>query len=299
MSEISLTRGYIMKKIGFIVNMQKESAPAIAKQVVNWLIENDMEVYLTNETADALSFSNHGVKVDDLFSTSDCILVLGGDGTLLNTARVVAGKNIPLLGINLGQLGFLTELEVDKIIYGLEELKAGHFHIEERIMLESHVYRDGKEVGNFHALNDIVITKGAFARMIEVAAYVDNEFLTNYPADGLIIASPTGSTAYSLSAGGPIVSPDLDIIIITPVCPHTLYARPVVISHDQSVKVVLLSNTGEVMLTVDGQDGFPLRVKDEIIVKKSSLTTKLIKLRNRSFYDILREKLKDGSKSRG
>jgi len=288
-----------MKKIGFIVNMQKESAPAIAKQVVNWLIENDMEVYLTNETADALSFSNHGVKVDDLFAISDCILVLGGDGTLLNTARVVAGKNIPLLGINLGQLGFLTELEVDKIIYGLEELKAGHFHIEERIMLESYVYRDGKEVGNFHALNDIVITKGAFARMIEVAAYVDNEFLTNYPADGLIIASPTGSTAYSLSAGGPIVSPDLDIIIITPVCPHTLYARPVVISHDQSVKVILLSNTGEVMLTVDGQDGLPLKVKDEIIVKKSSLTTKLIKLRNRSFYDILREKLKDGSKSRG
>ena len=287
-----------MRKIGFIVNMIKESAPAIAKQVINWLIENDMEVYLTNETANSLSFSNHGVRADELFSMSDCILVLGGDGTLLNTARIVAGKNIPLLGINLGQLGFLTELEVDKIIYGLEELKTGHFHIEERMMLESYVYRDGKEAGNFHALNDMVITKGAFARMIEMAAYVDNEFLNNYPADGLIIASSTGSTAYSLSAGGPIVSPDLDIIIITPVCPHTLYARPVVISHDQSVKVVLLSDTGEVMLTVDGQDGFPLRVKDEIIVKKSSLTTKLIKLRNRSFYDILREKLKDGSKSR-
>jgi len=287
-----------MKKIGFIVNMTKKSAPAIAKQVINWLIENDMEVYLPNETANVLSFSNYGVKLDDLFSMSECILVLGGDGTLLNTARVVAGKNIPLLGINLGQLGFLTELEVDKIIYGLKELKADHFHIEERMMLESYVYRNGKEVGNFHALNDMVITKGAFARMIEMDAYVDNEFLTNYPADGLIIASPTGSTAYSLSAGGPIVSPDLDIIIITPVCPHTLYARPVVISHDQSVKVVLLSDTGEVMLTVDGQDGFPLKEKDEIIVKKSSLTTKLIKLRNRSFYDILREKLKDGSKNR-
>ena len=287
-----------MKKIGFIVNMKKESAPQIAKQVINWLIENDMEVYLTDKTANALSFSNHGVKPEDLFSMSDCILVLGGDGTLLNVARIIAGKNIPLLGINLGQLGFLTELEVDKIIYGLEELKMGHFHIEERMMLESYVYRDGKEVGNFHALNDMVITKGAFARMIEVAAYVDDEFLTNYPADGLIIASPTGSTAYSLSAGGPIVSPDLDVILITPICPHTLYARPVVISHDQSVKVILLSGTGEVMLTVDGQDGFHLKAQDEIIVKKSSMKTKLIKLRNRSFYDVLREKLKDGSKSR-
>lgn len=287
-----------MKKIGFIVNMRKESAPAIAQQVINWLMENDMEVYLTNETANSLSFFNHGVKTDDLFSMSDCILVLGGDGTLLNTARIAAGKNIPLLGINLGQLGFLTELEVDKLIYGLEELKTGHYHIEERMMLESYVYRNGKIVGNFHALNDIVITKGAFARMIEMKTYVDNEFLTTYPADGLIISSPTGSTAYSLSAGGPIVSPDLDVIIITPICPHTLYARPVVISHDQSVRVVLVSDTGEVMLTVDGQDGFLLKAKDEIIVKKSNLTTKLIKLRNRSFYDILREKLKDGSKNR-
>jgi len=287
-----------MKRIGVIVNMKKKSAPPVAKQAVNWLIENDMEVYLIDETAILLSLSNHGVKADDLISMSDCILVLGGDGTLLNTARIIAGKNIPLLGINLGHLGFLTDLEVDSLIYGLEELKAGHFHIEERMMLESYVYRDGKEVGNFHALNDMVITKSAFARMIEMAAYVNNEFLTNYPADGLIIASPTGSTAYSLSAGGPIVSPDLDIIIITPISPHTLYARPVVISHDQSVKVVLLSDTCEVMLTVDGQDGFPLKVKDEVVVKKSNLTTKLIKLRNRSFYDVLREKLKDGSKNR-
>ncbi len=287
-----------MKKIGFIVNLRKETAPGIAHQVINWLIENNIEVFLTTETADKLSLPKHGVKADDLFSQSDCILVLGGDGTLLNSARNVAGKNIPLLGINLGQLGFLTELEVDKLIYGLEELVAGHYSIEERMMLEAYVYRNGKIAGNFHALNDIVITKGAFARMIEMKTYVDSEFLTTYPADGLIISSPTGSTAYSLSAGGPIVSPNIDVIIITPICPHTLYARPVIISHNQNVRVVLVSDSGEVMLTVDGQDGFLLQAKDEIIVKKSSLTTKLIKLRNRSFYDILREKLKDGSKNR-
>ena len=287
-----------MKKVGFIVNMKKKSAPAIAQKVVNWFIENDIEIYLTNETANILSLSNHGVNADDLFSMSECILVFGGDGTLLNAARMAADKNIPLLGINLGHLGFLTELEVDRIVHGLEELNKGHYHIEERMMLEARVYRNGKEVGDFHALNDIVITKSAFARMIEMKAYVDNEFLSTYPADGLIIASPTGSTAYSLSAGGPIVSPDLDVILITPVCPHTLYARPVVISHDQSVKVELLSDICEVMLTVDGQDGFHLKVKDEIIVKKSDLTTKLIKFRDRSFYEILREKLKDGSKNR-
>ncbi|KUO50542.1 MAG: NAD(+) kinase [Desulfitibacter sp. BRH_c19] len=287
-----------MKKIGFIVNLRKESAPKIAHQVIQWLIKNNIEVYLTTETADILSLPEYGVKTDDMFSMSECILVLGGDGTLLNTARCVAGKNIPLLGINLGQLGFLTELEVDKLIYGLEELVSGHYHIEERMMLKADVYRNGKITGNFHALNDIVITKGAFARMIEMNTYVDSEFLTNYPADGLIISSPTGSTAYSLSAGGPIVSPDIDVIIITPICPHTLYARPVIISHNQSVRVVLVSDSGEIMLTVDGQDGFLLDAKDEVIVNKSNLTTRLIKLRNRSFYAILREKLKDGSRNR-
>lgn len=287
-----------MKKIGFMVNLRKESSPRIAHQVINWLIENNREVYLTTETAEGLSLPKYGVKADDLFSMSDCILVLGGDGTLLNAARCAAGKNIPLLGINLGQLGFLTELEVDKLIYGLEELISGHYHIEERMMLEAYVYRNGNISCNFHGLNDMVITKGAFARMIEMKTYVDSEYLTTYPADGLIVSSPTGSTAYSLSAGGPIVSPSLDVIIITPICPHTLYARPVIISHNQIVRVVIVSDSGEVMLTVDGQDGFLLQAKDEVVVKKSNLTTKLIKLRNRSFYDILREKLKDGSRNR-
>lgn len=286
-----------MKKIGFIVNLKKKSATLIAKQIIEWLEKHKIEVFLDSDVAKRLFLPHLGIKSSLMLDIVDCILVLGGDGTLLNTARCVAKKELPLLGINLGHLGFLTELEVDKLYLGLNELISGHFYIEERLMLEANTTRDGKCIGNFHALNDIVITKGAFARMIEMKTYIDNEFLDNYPADGLIISSPTGSTAYSLSAGGPIVSPNLDVIIITPICPHTLYARPVVVSPYQKVKVVLTSDSGEVMLTVDGQDGFELKEGDEVIVKKSKLKTKLIKLRNRSFYDILREKLKDGSKN--
>ncbi len=287
-----------MKNIGFIVNLSKESAATIAKQVVKWLDENNINVFLNKETANSLSLPQYGVNTDDMINRVECVLVLGGDGTLLNAARSIAGKNLPLLGINLGHLGFLTELEVDKLFLGLKELISGHYAIEERLMLEAKVIRQGEMAGVFNALNDMVVTKGAFSRMIKMKTYIDNEFLENYPADGLIISSPTGSTAYSLSAGGPIVSPDLDVIIITPICPHTLYARPVVISHNQKVRVIIASKTDEVMLTVDGQDGFKLKQDDEIIIAKSQLTTKLIKLRNRSFYDILREKLKDGSKSR-
>ncbi|MEW6621651.1 MAG: NAD(+)/NADH kinase [Bacillota bacterium] len=288
----------MLKKVGLIINLNKDSAPQITKEVINWLNENNIEVFLNKEASKSLSLTQYGMKTEEMCCIVDCILVLGGDGTLLNTARCVAGKNVPLLGINLGQLGFLTELELDKLYYGLTELINGHFHIEERMMLEAHVLRKGKSVANYHALNDVVITKGAFARMIEMKTFINDHFLANYPADGLIISTPTGSTAYSLSAGGPIVSPDVKVIIITPICPHTLYARPVVIAVTQKVRVLLASEAGEVMLTVDGQDGFLLMEKDEIEVKRSHLTTKLIKLRNRSFYEILREKLKDGSKNR-
>lgn len=287
-----------MNKIGLIVNMSKISAPSIAKKVIKWLEDKHIDIYLPKETAQELDLDKYGRDEADLYSIPDALFVLGGDGTLLNAARCVAEKNIPLLGINLGNLGFLTELEIDKLFNGLADLISGNYYIEERMMLEANVKRRGEIIGNFHALNDIVITKGAFARMIEMNTYIDNNFFTTYPADGIIIASPTGSTAYSLSAGGPIVSPDIDIMIITPICPHTLYARPIIISHNQIIKVLLISDTGEVMLTVDGQDGFQLQKEDEILVKKSHLTTKLIKLRDRTFYDILREKLKDGSRDR-
>ncbi len=287
-----------MEKVGFIVNMGKEFASEISVKVVAWLNKNNIEVFLNDEAAKVLGMPNRFVELDEMCDQVDFILVLGGDGTLLRTARAVADKNIPFIGINLGHLGFLTELEVEKLFDGLEDLRKGNYRIEERMMLAAYVKRDGKIIKSYHALNDFVITKGAFARIIELEAYINEDYLSTYPADGLIISSPTGSTAYSLSAGGPIISPELEVIIITPICPHTLYARPVVVSHEQEVRVKIVSDAVEIMLTLDGQEGLSLKKNDEVVVKKSQFKAKLIKLKNRSFYDILREKLKDGGGSR-
>ncbi len=286
--------GGFMKKIGFIVNLTKEPALKIAVGVVDYLQKHNILVYTNLEIPNVLPFFCYGDDHNKLCEPVDCILVLGGDGTLLNTARRVADKAIPILGINMGHLGFLTELEVDALYYGLNQLINGDYYIEQRMMLLANVYRKKKIVSTHHALNDLVITKNAFARLIELETYVNDQYLATYPADGLIISSPTGSTAYSLSAGGPIVAPDVEVIIVTPICPHTLHARPVVISPKNKVRVKIVSRSSEVMLTIDGQDGFPLEEADEIVLEQSFYKTKLIRLGNKSFYEVLREKLKDG-----
>lgn len=283
-----------MDNIGLVVNPEKNQVISLVREIITWFEKNEKKILLPKECAVELGRPDLACAEEDWAVSIDCAIVLGGDGTLLNTARSIAIAGVPLFGINLGQLGFLTEVEVKDTVPALEKLVAGEYLVEERMMLQASVRRGGEVSQKFICLNDAVITKGAFARLIRLKAYVNDEYVETYPADGLIVSTPTGSTAYSLSAGGPLVAPDMELMIMTPVCPHTLYARPLVIDGSNIVKVVILSEQGEIMLTLDGQYGFSLQPGDEVIIEKAPYKTKLLKLNRRSFYEILREKLKEG-----
>jgi NAD+ kinase len=193
-------------------------------------------------------------------------------------------------------LGFLTDLEMPDLYPSLEKLLKGDYKIEPRMMLAAEVLREGSSVANFVALNDVVINKGPISRIIRLETYVGNDYLATYRADGIIIASPTGSTAYSLSAGGPIVNPELEVMIVTPICPHSLYARPFILSHNQEIRVVLKSDSPENMVTIDGQIGYPLQKNDCVIIRKAAVYTNLVKVKGRSFSEVLRLKMREGNR---
>lgn len=224
----------------------------------------------------------------------DAAIVLGGDGALLRAARAFAPVRTPILGVNLGHLGFLTELEIPDVDDAIGKLVQGSYTIEERMMLEASVLRSDKEVARYLALNDAVVARGTFARIIRMETWVAGEYIATFPADGLIASTPTGSTAYSLSAGGPIINPCLDCIIVTPICPHTLGARSFVVRPEEVVRIHLEAAHNQVMLTVDGQEGFELLSGDEILAERSSCRARFIKLRGRPFYEILRTRLAKG-----
>ncbi|MHB9095302.1 MAG: NAD(+)/NADH kinase [Eubacteriales bacterium] len=283
-----------MDCIGIIVNLEKQKVLKITNQIVNWLAEHGKKVLVTEAGSESVKHGITTCSEKDLAKEAQCIIVLGGDGTLLNSARTIGVQGIPLFGVNLGQLGFLTEIELPDLIPALEKLISGQYEIEERMMIKACIRREGHEVGEFYGLNDAVITKGAFARLIRLKTFVNDEYVEIYPADGLIISTPTGSTAYSLSAGGPLVAPTLELMIVTPICPHTLYSRPMVIDQGSVVRVELQATQAEVMLTIDGQTGFLLKPFDEVIIEKAPFSAKLMKLNQRGFYEILRKKLKEG-----
>ncbi len=222
----------------------------------------------------------------------DCVIVLGGDGTLLSVARRAAQAGTPILGVNLGNLGFLTEVEPANLEKALWALVRGEYTIEERTMVQAQVTRAGRIVTSLAGLNDVVISKGAFARIISLDVFVNDEYYSTFPADGIIISSPTGSTAYSLSAGGPLISPNIDVMLVTPICPHTLFSRSLVIAGDDRVRVVVEAPHEEVAVTVDGQVGFRVESHDEIIVGRAPEVTRFVRLQAKSFYGTMRERLK-------
>ena len=200
------------------------------------------------------------------------------------------------MGVNLGQLGFLTDLEMPDLFPCLEKLVENDYEVESRMMLEAQVLRKGSPVKSMVAFNDVVIGKGPISRIIRLETYVGSDYLATYRADGIIVASPTGSTAYSLSAGGPIVNPELEVMIVTPICPHTLHARPIILSDKQEIRVIMRTDTSEVMLTIDGQVGLPLQKNDSVVVRKADVYTRLVKVKNRSFSEVLRLKFRGGNK---
>lgn len=224
------------------------------------------------------------------------IVVLGGDGTLLSVARLVHDKEIPLLGVNLGSLGFLTETALEELDHALGMIFKGRCFVEERIMLAVSVRRGARDVGPYAVLNDAVFNKGALARMFEMETTVDGSPLTTFRADGLIVATPTGSTAYSMAAGGPIIYPDMEAIVITPICPHTLTNRSVVVPDRVTVEVRIRSTEEDIHLTLDGQTGLAITSSDRVVIRKAVSRTLLVQVPGRSFFGILRQKLKWGGR---
>ncbi|OGK85754.1 MAG: NAD(+) kinase [Candidatus Rokubacteria bacterium RBG_16_73_20] len=285
-----------MKRIGVVARAGAVGAQAVIAELLAWLAARGHAVVLEKETAGLVpAAAAPSVGKAELPGQVDLIVVLGGDGTLLSMARAVGDQGIPLLGVNLGGLGFLTATTLEEMLPALEAWLAGRMAVDERMMLAARVLRQGRALGEYAALNDVVITKAAMSRIIDFSVSVDGQFATSYRADGLIISTPTGSTAYSLSAGGPILWPGMDAIVLTPICSHTLTNRPIVVPGAQRVEVTILTDE-EVMVTMDGQVGVNLRARDAVEARRAAARIRLVRFPQQSFFSVLRAKLKWGER---
>ena len=280
-------------RIGLIAK-PKKPADEVVRSLTSWLKERDVEVFLDEETA-LIAGLESTYKKSEIPYVSDVIVVVGGDGTFLSVARLAYGNDVPILGVNLGRLGFLTEVTLDEMYSMMEKVLSGDYVVDERFMLEAYIYRHGELMAEYRVLNDVVINKGTLARIIELETKVNGNFLTVYRADGLIISTPTGSTAYSLAAGGPILYPSVTAMVLTPICPFTLSQRPIVLPDTCEIEVTLITENEDVFVTLDGQVGFALNVRDVVKVKKAKKTIKIIRNPSRNFFEVLRTKLKWGA----
>ena len=270
-----------------------EAGEEIIRSLKAWLEEKGVEVFLDRDTA-AMIHEDSSYQKSDIPSQVKMIIVLGGDGTLISVARLVEGLDIPILGVNVGGLGFLTEVTLEELYSLLERVLAGDYVIDRRILLNTHIHRQGERITQYSVVNDVVVNKGALARIIELEVYINQQYVTTFRADGLIVSTPTGSTAYSLAAGGPIVYPAMGALILTPISPHTLTHRPIVIPDDVKIEVILNVDQVDVHATLDGQVGFALKYRDVVEIRKSNNNVPLIRSNSRSYYHILRTKLKWG-----
>jgi NAD+ kinase len=282
------------RAIGIFSRPRRADITDIVRPLLEWLSKRGIRAVYDIETAASLRDGTEGRPRELLAHESDLLLVLGGDGTLLAAAREAAPRGIPVLPINLGSLGFLTSFTLGELYPALEETIAGHVAASERAMLNASLVREGQTVESQLVLNEAVVTKGALARMIEFELLIDEDFVCRYRADGLIVATPTGSTAYSLSAGGPIVHPAVESIILTPICPHTLSDRPLVVGDCCNVEMRLRGPAESVYLTLDGQKGVLMQSEDRVSIARAKERLKLIQPQRKSYYEILRNKLKWG-----
>ena len=280
--------------VGIISKPNLAQAKDIICGLLTWLDERRFATRCDKQTADYADIPQWYAR-EELPHGTDLVIVLGGDGTLLSAARVVAGLNIPLFAVNLGTLGFLTAIRVDDLYPELERALRGEHRIGLRRMVDCELRRCGNAIGAYSALNDIVITKSQLARMIDLDTHVDDHFVAAYKADGLIVATPTGSTAYSLSAGGPVIFPSVNAFCITPICPHMLTNRPVIVPDSSVIQILIQGDEGP-YLTIDGQIGEPLCRGDVVVCRSSSKTIQLIRPPQMLFFDVLREKLKWGER---
>jgi NAD+ kinase len=281
-----------MKKIGIIGKEGAGEVVQILKDFLPWLRDRGLEAFLDEDSAAALKTVGHPrARIPSL---SDMIVVLGGDGTMLSAARLVGELSIPILGVNLGGLGFITEVSRERLYEAMEVALRGECPCEERMMLKVQIRRHGEHIAEYTVLNDAVVNKGATSKIIDIETTVNRAFMTTFRADGLIASTPTGSTAYSLSAGGPVLYPTVESIVLTPICSHTLAIRPIVLPDGAEIEIKPVSRGAEVFLAMDGQVGFSLREKDVVVVKKSPCKTKLLMPFERDYFQVLREKLRWG-----
>ena len=290
------TDGEKAKKIGVFCKPKAPSATDILGRLIPWLRKQNYHIFLDTGTA-AIINETSSYEKREIPQQADLLIVLGGDGTLLSVARAAHPHNIPILAVNLGSLGFLAEISIDELYPTLENILAGKFEIENRMLLNACIWRNGEKVEDHNVLNDVVINKGAVARVINLQVLVNGQYMTSYRADGLIIATPTGSTAYSLSAGGPIIHPSMHTLVLSPICPFTLTNRSILIPDQSIIQVKLAAEYDDVRVTLDGQEGYDMRAGDILEIKKTKTSFQLIRGPNKNYYQILRDKLHWGSQS--
>jgi NAD+ kinase len=284
-----------VNRIGIMVKPNKPEAITLARSLIAWLGRKNIQV-LVDEKLAAATQHPHACSRSEIRDGVDLLIVLGGDGTLLTGVRILDGRDVPILGVNLGGLGFMTEITLDELYPVLERVLQGQVETERRMKLNAAVIRGGRQISSYSILNDVVITKSVLARIILLRNCIDGAYVTTYRGDGVIMATPTGSTAYSLAAGGPIVHPSMDSILITPICPHTLTNRPLLIPDRVTVELTLESEDSDVHLTLDGQVGCALEPRDQVVVTKSPNHASFIKSPFRDYFEILRTKFKWGER---
>ncbi|MEN6412549.1 MAG: NAD(+)/NADH kinase [Veillonellales bacterium] len=280
-----------MLTIGIFPNISKKNVGSVIDWMVGYCKKKKIAILLPEQTAKVLNYPDLSGTIEFMKDHIDVAITLGGDGTLLSTIRKIAPSGIPAFGINMGQLGFLTQAELSQAECALEKIIHGDYCVEKRVMLDALVVRNSKNIYVSSAVNDVVVTKAGFSRMIKLRLLVGGEPAADYWADGLIAATPTGSTGYSLSAGGPIVNPELDVMLLTPICPHTLHARPMIISADEEVTINLPIAQEDIVLTVDGQVIQKLLPGDEVRVRRSASQAQFLRFNDKSYYRSLRLKL--------
>jgi NAD+ kinase len=286
----------MIRAAGVITKPVHERPRAVIPPLIAWLRERNIEVFVDQDTRACSDAQAPVVARESLADKIDLLIVLGGDGTLLSGARAMGNKRVPILAVNLGGLGFLSSVTLDELYPVLETVLSGGHKTSERMMLAANISRGGTCVEQQDALNDAVITKTALARMLEFDVLVDGAPVTRYRADGLIVATPTGSTAYSLAAGGPIVDPQLEALLITPICPHMLTNRPLVIPDTARVEIDIAATEEPVYLTLDGQVGFQLESRDRVAISKSANRVVLVQPPRKTYFDVLRSKLRWGER---
>lgn len=284
-----------IRTAGLIAKPRSERATRLVPELIAWLTQRGISVTLDEEAG--VYAGRKGQPREAVAAASELLIVLGGDGTLLSAARAAIhsdGKNVPLFAVNLGSLGFLTAIKVDDVYVQLEHVLRGEYQLAKRRMLHAELWRDGRRLAQYEALNDIVLNKSDIARIIDLEIFVDRHFVCVYKADGLIVSTPTGSTAYSLSAGGPIMIPTVAALAITPICPHMLTNRPVIVPDESEIQISV--RVGGTHLTIDGQVGQDLEAGDRVVCRRSAHTVSLVHPLGTAFFDVLREKLKWGGR---